>query len=146
MRLVLDANVFVSGLISRRGTPAKLLAYWREERFDVVVSPAILQELEQVLHYPRLQERYHLPEEDIQRFLRLLRKQAIEVEPSEKLSVIIRDPTDDRYLECALAGEATVVVSGDQHLLNLEEYRGIQILSPAGFLAFLDLGSANDQA
>ncbi|MCG2769152.1 MAG: putative toxin-antitoxin system toxin component, PIN family [Chloroflexota bacterium] len=137
MRIVLDANVFVSGFISERGSPAKILAYWKEEKFDVVVSLAILQELERVLHYPRLQERYSLPENDIQRFLRLLRRQAIEVEPSEKLSVITRDPTDDRYLECALAGEATVIVSGDRHLLDLGEYRGVQILSPAGFIAFL---------
>jgi len=137
MRIVLDANVFVSGFISERGAPAKILAYWKEEKLDVVVSPAILQELERVLHYPRLQERYCLPEEDIQRFLRLLRRQAVEVEPSEKLFVITRDPTDDRYSECALAGEATVIVSGDRHLLDIGEYRGIQILSPAGFLAFL---------
>jgi len=142
MRLVFDANVFVSALISRKGAPAKLLEYWQEERFDVVISPAILQELQRVLHYPKLRQRYHLPEEGIQRFLRLLRRQAIGVEPSEELTVIQHDPTDNRYLECAIAGEADIIVSGDHHLAELGEYQGIQILSPAGSLALLKLEGA----
>ena len=139
MRIVLDANVFVSGLISAKGSPAKVLAYWREEKFDVVVSPPILQELDRVLHYPRLQHRYHLPEDKTQGLLRRLRRQAIEVEPSEEIALIEFDPTDNRYLECALAGRAQFIVSGDQHLLELGEFQEIQILTPAGFLAFLEL-------
>ncbi len=139
MRVVLDANVFVSALISVKGAPAKLVTCWQDEKFDVVVSPAILQELNRVLHYPRLHERYHLPEEDVQRFSRLLGRQAIEVVPSEELAVIERDPTDNRYLECAVAGNASLIVTGDQHLLGLGEHEGIQILTPAGFLALLRL-------
>jgi len=139
MRVVVDANVFISALISPKGAPAKIVSYWREEKFDVVVSRAILQELGRVLHYPRLQERYHLPEEHIQRFLRLLGRQAIGVAPPETLAVIQRDPTDNRYLECAIAGNASVIVTGDQHLLGLGEYEGVQILTPAGFLALLRL-------
>jgi hypothetical protein len=142
MRLVLDANVFVSALISRKGAPAKLLEYWQEERFDVVISPAILQEVQRVLHYPKLQQRYHLPEEGIQRLLRLFRRQAIGVEPSEELTVIQHDPTDNRYLECAIAGEADIVVSGDHHLVESGEYQGVQLLTPAGSLAFLKLEGA----
>ena len=142
MRLVLDANVFVSALISRKGAPAKLLEYWQEERFDVVISPAILQEVQRVLHYPKLQQRYQLPEEGIQRLLRLLRRQAIGVEPSEELTVIQHDPTDNRYLECAIAGEADIIVSGDHHLVELGEYQGIQLLTPAGSLALLKLEGA----
>ena len=139
MRVVLDANVFVSGLISAKGSPAQVLARWREEKFDVVVSPPILQELDRVLHYPRLQHRYDLPEEKIQGFLRRLRRLAFEVEPSEEVALIESDPADDRYLECALAGRVQFIVSGDQHLLELGEFQEIQILTPAGFLAFLEL-------
>jgi len=139
MRIVFDANVLVSALISRKGAPARLLEYWQEERFEVVISPAILRELQRVLHYPRLQQRYHLPEEGIQRLLRLLRRQAVLVEPSEELTVIHHDPTDNRYLVCAIAGEADIIVSGDHHLVELGEYQGIQILTPAGFLSLLRL-------
>jgi putative PIN family toxin of toxin-antitoxin system len=139
MRAVLDANVVVSALISAKGAPAQIIAHWQAERFDVVVSPAILQELDRVLHYPKLQQRYHLREDHVQRFLRLLARQAIQVVPSQELTVIERDPADNRYLECALAGDAALIVTADQHLLDLAVYEGIQILTPAGFLALLGL-------
>lgn len=139
MRVVLDANVIVSALISTKGAPAQIVAHWQAEGFEVVVSPAIVQELDRVLHYPKLQQRYHLREGHVQRFLRLLAGQAIQVVPSQELTVIERDPTDNRYLECALAGDAAIIVTGDQHLLDLGAYEGIQILTPAGFLALLRL-------
>jgi len=141
MRVVLDANVFVSALISAKGAPARIIECWQAEKFELVVSTAIVQELDRVPHYPKLQQRYHLPEELLQRFLRLLMRQAIEVVPPQQLIVIERDPTDNRYLECALQGDASVIVTGDRHLLDLGEYRGIQILTPAGFLALLKLDS-----
>ena len=139
MRIVLDANVFVSALISAKGAPARILTYWQEEGFEVVVSPVILEELDRVLHYPKLQQRYHLAGKEIQRFLHLLRRQAIEVVPSGRTTVIERDPADNRYLECAVAGGASVIVSGDRHLLGLGEYQGVQVLSPSGFLSLLNL-------
>jgi putative PIN family toxin of toxin-antitoxin system len=139
MRVVLDANVFVSALISSQGAPARVVARWRDEAFDIVVSPAILSELETVLHYPRLQQRYNLPDQDIRRFIQLLRKFAVEVSPVEELDVVKQDAADNRYLECALAGGASVIVTGDRHLLDLGQYETIHILSPAGFLAFLEL-------
>ena len=132
--------MFVSGLISSQGAPAEILARWRDEAFDVVVSPAILNELERVLQYPRLRQRYNLQDGDIQRFIQLLGEFAVEVVPAEELEVVKADAADNRYLECALAGGATVIVSGDRHLLDLGQYGAIQILSPAGFLAFLEVG------
>ena len=62
MRVVLEANVLVSALISRSGAPARILDRWERDEFEIAISPAILQELDRVLHYPRLQERFHLPE------------------------------------------------------------------------------------
>jgi putative PIN family toxin of toxin-antitoxin system len=139
MQVVLDANVLVNAVISSRGAPAQILRLWEEERFDVLVSRPILEELERVLHYPRIQQKYDLLEEDVATFLRFMRSGAIIVEPNDKITVIERDPTDNRYLECAVAGGASYIVSGDQHLLELGEFRGIVILPPAGFLAALNL-------
>jgi len=139
MRVVLDANVLVSALISAKGIPARLLVYWQEDKFDLVLSAATLQELERVLYYPRLREQYPLPEEEIQQFLHLLRTLAIEVTPSEEIAAVERDPTDNRYIECALDGVAQYIVSGDGHLLDLREYRGIRILTPIEFVTVLQL-------
>jgi uncharacterized protein len=139
MRVVLDANVFISALLSPAGTPAQILSCWEAQRFELIISTVILDELDRVLHYPKLQASYHLPEDGIQLFLRLLRAQATLISPVGMLSVIEQDPTDNRYLECAIDGDAQIIVSGDRHLLQLKEYQGIQILAPAGFIALLKL-------
>lgn len=142
MRVVLDANVLISAIISSRGSPAQILSYWQEGELDLVVSLPILEELDRVIHHPKLQARYDLREELVQEFLVLLGRRAAMVEPEERLAVIERDPTDNRYLECALAGEAQYLFSGDSHLLNLEQYEGIRILTPTEFLALLKLGES----
>jgi len=135
MRVVLDANVLVSAIISARGHPAQIIARWQAGDVEVLVSRAILDELERVLQYSRLQR--YLPSGLAQRFVRQFEKRAIWVDPQEQLAVIAHDPADNRYLECALSGGARYLVSGDEHLLALREYRGIPILSPAEFLIIL---------
>jgi hypothetical protein len=137
MRVVLDANVFISAVIPDQGSPAEILRRWEGREFDLVISPSILEEVRRVIHYPKIQERYRLPEDAVQNLLALLRNQTILVEPQVALENLDRDPDDDRYLECAVAGSADYIVSGDAHLLNLESYEGIEILSPTAFLALL---------
>lgn len=139
MRVVLDANVFISAVISSQGNPAEILRLWEQGRFDLAVSAPLLEELERVVHYPRIQKRYNLSEGYVQRFLRLISHMAIIVEPSVELDVVEKDPSDNRYLECALAAGAAYIVTGDAHLLELREYQGIVILDPVGFLAALAL-------
>jgi len=58
IRAVPDANVFVSALLSPRGYPAKILSAWRAERFHLVISPAVLEELDRVLRYPKIVTRH----------------------------------------------------------------------------------------
>ncbi|MBL7063728.1 MAG: putative toxin-antitoxin system toxin component, PIN family [Anaerolineae bacterium] len=139
MRVVLDANVLISAVISPRGNPAQILRLWEWEEFELVVSLPTLEELERVIHYPRIQERYNLSEEDIEQFLQLIGASATVVEPSVELTVIEKDRSDNRYLECALAAGASYIVTGDDHLLSLKEYRGVVILNPAGFLTLLGI-------
>ncbi|MEJ2262067.1 MAG: putative toxin-antitoxin system toxin component, PIN family [Anaerolineales bacterium] len=139
MRVILDVDVLVSAAISARGSPGKILDFWEQEQFDLVVSPPILEELERVIHYPRIQQKYELSEEYVEKFLALIGNEAIVVNPSNKLNVIEKDPSDNRYLECAKEGNASYIVTGDKHLLDLEEYNGIVILTPTGFLAILRL-------
>jgi uncharacterized protein len=139
MHVVLDANVLVSALISRLGVPGKILVAWEEDRFDLVVSPATLDELGRVLHYPKIQEKYNLPADKLEQFLRQIIGQAVVVNPTKELAVVKSDPSDNRYLECAVAGEAAYIVTGDRHLLDLGEFEGTIILPPAGLLVVLEL-------
>lgn len=140
MRVVLDANVLVCAVISSRGSPGKILDLWKKDRFELVFSPPILEELERIIHYPRIQQRYKLPDEYIEQFLSLIGNQGISVNPSVEIYVIERDPSGNRYLECALEGEASYLVTGDHHLLELKEYQGVVNLPPAGFLVILEMG------
>lgn len=139
MRVVLDVNVLVSAVISAKGSPARIMELWEEERFEVVISLEIIGELGKVIRYPKIQEKYHLPEQYVEQFLGLINNQAIVVKPVRKITQIKSDPTDNSYLECAIAGGAAYIISGDQHLLRLVEYQGIPILSPAEFLTVLRL-------
>ncbi|MCE5259595.1 MAG: putative toxin-antitoxin system toxin component, PIN family [Chloroflexi bacterium] len=141
MRAVLDANVLVSALLSPHGSPAGLLSRWEAGQFELLYSADTLQELQRVLHYSRLRARYPLPEEEVRRFLWLFPRFATQVTPKETITFIASDPDDNRYLECAIAGGAEVIVSGDKHLLTLGDFRGIRILTSAEFTALLLLDS-----
>ncbi len=133
-KVVLDTNVYVSGTILSRGSPFEILESWRRGQFTLVVSEAILREIERVLRYPHIQERYHLAEETIQRLLISLRTDAHVVSGLYEVSAVLADITDNPFLACALEGHAQYVVTGDAHLLNLKQYHGVRILTPREFL------------
>lgn len=103
-----------------------------------VLSPAILQGILEVLYRPLLRERFpqmaSLPE--LHEVLRILDMAEV-VEPTVRLRVC-RDPNDDKFLECAVAGEAEYIISEDQDLLTLKEFQGVKVLSVAEFIGFLE--------
>jgi uncharacterized protein len=137
MRVVLDANVLISALISGQGSPARIISLWKQEKFELVISPAVLEEIHRVLHYPRIQQKYHISEEMIEKFLDLLSKTSLIVDPEEQIMVVEKDPSDNRYLECATAAGADFLVTGDDHLLDLKIYQDTVILNAASFIAFI---------
>lgn len=137
MRVVLDANVLVSAILSPRGAPAKILQAWQAEEFDVVISGAILEEIGRVLRYPKIARRHRWSEEQLRTFLDDLAHIAIPTPGELTLAAIPNDPPDNRYLECAVEGEADYIVSGDDDLLKLGTYEGIEILTPRAFLDIL---------
>lgn len=139
MRVVLDANVFVSALISTTGAPKQIIALWQAEVFDLVISEPILAEIGRVMRYPKIRERHNLSEKALQQLLELLRKESRVVAAGKRLSVS-PDETDNRYIECAISGGAEYLVTGDKkHLLPLGEHQGVRILTPAAFVALVKL-------
>ena len=75
-----------------------------------------------------------LPDFDLGAWMRFIFEHAIFLNPSISLSVIREDPSDNRFLECAISGEADAIVSGDQHLKSIRHFEGVDILSPSEFL------------
>ena len=139
IRAVLDANVFVSAIISPVGIPAQVLKASRDEQFHLVLSQEILREVGRVLRYPKIAKRHRWSERRLQVFVEDLSHLAILTPGVERLSVIKDDLSDNRYLECAVEGEADYIVSGDEHLLSLGNFQGIEILKPRAFLEVLAL-------
>ncbi len=115
MRAILDPNVIISALLSRDGTPAKVLRAWLEGRFDLIVSPLLLKELERALAYPKLAER--IKAEQTTALIDWLGREAILVDdPAEPPTSRSEDPGDD-YLLALAEAERAALVSGDRHLL-----------------------------
>lgn len=132
LRVVLDTNVYFSAFTHPQGPPFRI---WRKavnRSFTLLVSPAILREIAGVLR-----EVVHWRETDIVAHLKLVAKVAEIISPTINLRVIADDPTDDRILECAVAGMADLVVSGDRHLRKLKSYKSIGIVQPSDFLRTL---------
>lgn len=138
MRVVLDTNVIVSGLISAGGPPGQILAAWEQGAFQLVVSLELLAEYRRALGYNRVRERHQKSDEQLDEHIRDYVKFGILVSPEEELTLIADDPDDNRILECASAGSTTHIVTGDPHLLDIGAYRDIPILTPRAFLDLLD--------
>lgn len=133
MRAVLDPNVLVSAVLSRSGTPAALLLAWLDGGYELVVSPALLSELERVLGYPKIAKR--VSPEEARELLDVLRLQAdLRQDPESGPSVRSLDPDDDYLITLAEAATA-VIVSGDSDLLGLADQ--IPVYNPAAFQALL---------
>lgn len=137
MKVVLDTNIIVSAILSPAGIRSQVIGAWHNQQFELVVSEPILAEYQQALNYREVASRHNLDPTQVTEIIADLRQFATVVEPTEKLNIILEDPDDDKFLECAVAGGADYIISADPHLLNLEEYRGMQILSPSEFLALL---------
>jgi hypothetical protein len=137
VRAVLDANVYVSALIQPGGTPGRIIErFLRDEAFEVVVSPAIVNEVLRVLTYPKVGKLIRAsaaPElwfEDIVVLADMIVGEL-------HVSGVCDDPDDDKYIAAAIEGRATYVVTGDQRFLELREHEGVQIVKPRAFLDLL---------
>jgi uncharacterized protein len=137
VHIVLDSNIVVSSYIVPLGAPARIVTAWHADRFVVIVSEPLLSEYERSLNYPRVRRRHGLTPEQVAREIVQIRELALMVVPQSVPRVVADDPDDDQIVAAAVAGQATYIVSGDRHLLDLSEYQGIRILSPAVFLPVL---------
>lgn len=131
MRVVLDTNTLVSALLFT-GISSELVSLWQDGIITLLLSRDILDEYLRVLSYPK----FKLSEEEIKKLLQEeILPYAEVVKPKRRLRVVQRDPSDNKFLECAIAGKTRVIISGDKNLLSLGRYRRIRIQTPAQFLA-----------
>jgi uncharacterized protein len=138
LRAVLDSSVLVSGFLTEGGTTAALLSRYRQGAFASCSSPWIIEETERALLRPRNINRYRYRPEDVRQFLDGLAGSAQIFPISPEVPAVTRDPSDDQVIACAVAAQADYLVTGDDDMLVLTEYRGIRIVTPRQFLDLLD--------
>jgi len=130
-RVVLDTNVFISGLLFG-GKPGRILSQAREGNLRLLLSAEILEEYIKVLSYPK----FDLRAADIKR---IIREELIPFSEPIRIHTVVRfireDPSDDKFLALAVDGQAEAVISGDRHLLSAGMFRDIPILPVEAFLA-----------
>ncbi len=135
MRVVLDTNVLVSSFFG--GKPKQIIDLWRTGRLTLCLSQPIVDEYLEVLRRLGLEDAVLIKE-----FIGVLGStpHCIYTAKTPRIQVVEEDPDDDKFIECAMALQATAVVSGDRALLRLERYMDIDILPPAEFLERMKQG------
>ncbi len=135
--VVLDTSVWISGVFFRRSIPARVLRAWLNHRFEIVVNSETMAELERKLREkvaefgadPALAEEWVAY---VKTFARVVSVTGV-------TDGICRDSDDDKFLDAALNGRATYIVSSDHDLQVLGEYQGVKVLSPREFAELLGI-------
>jgi putative PIN family toxin of toxin-antitoxin system len=128
LKVTVDTNIFVSGLISDRGAAAKLIDQWNNKAFELVLSQEVLDEYWKVLY----EMKHKLNWEVAKRFLDVLKSDCIWVKPSIKLT-ICRDSSDNKFLECAVEANADCIVT--QNVKHFpKEHNGVEVVKISKFL------------
>lgn len=130
--VVADTNVFISALMFG-GLPGSFLDLAFMRSFLLVTSPALLEELDE-----KLRLKFEVSQDDADLIRGRLEAVAFVVKPDMILDVVAEDPDDNRVLECAVAGKADYIVSGDRHLQKLGSYRGVPILTVRQFMEAIE--------
>ena len=134
MCAVVDVNVLISAILSPTGTPARLLLAWQSGAFELVISPALLDELRRALAYPKL--RRLIAAAEAEAFVAWITEAAtLAGDPGGPPPVDSPDP-GDAYLLALAAASGAVLVSGDHHLVSLAD--AIPVRTPSSFLSMLD--------
>ena len=132
MRVVLDTNVLLSGLIVPDSGPGRIIRAWREARLDLVLAEMMLDEIRRILDYPKIRKRLRWGHDEIERFILLLRFKCLVIEPPVMTFDHLRDPEDAMVLATLIHSEAEALITGDNDLLALAARD--PIISPAEFV------------
>ena len=129
MKIVIDTNVFISGIFFS-GPPFQILEAWRDDKVQVIISPQIMDEYRRVAEIISKER----PIIELTKIIDFLIHKAELIEAPDLPESVCEDSDDDKFLACALASGCKLIVSGDKHLLNVTGYREIEVLKPKAFL------------
>lgn len=137
IKVILDANIYVSFFLTGGETIASVFALWKRGEFEVFTSIDIVAEVYRIFRYPKIQKR--ITSVDQKALTRMVEDLVERVYPQERTHVL-RDPDDEKYLEAASACDADYLVTGDRDLLSLKNFGTTRIVSPKEFVEILQKG------
>jgi putative PIN family toxin of toxin-antitoxin system len=137
IRVVVDANVFVSAIIKPDSVPGTIINLIGQGLVRLVISQEIIAEIRQVLLYPKIKQLHRLTPKLIDQALAEISEAAMVTSGAIQINGVKDDPKDNKYLECAIEGQVDFIISGDHHLIDLKEFEGIKIVEPATFLKLM---------
>lgn len=132
MLVVLDTNVFISAIMG--GRLGIIIDEWKAGKFKLIVTDSIAREYLEVINRPK----FNIPMDEIIAATDYLLQIAEFVTPEEEILVIVADPTDNKFIEAAVAGRVDYIVSGDGHLLELGSFREIPIITARNFIDLIE--------
>jgi putative PIN family toxin of toxin-antitoxin system len=144
IRVVIDTNVFISAAFLPQSKPGKIIDYIREGKVLWVTSQEILEEITRVLLSPRVRKRHGLTFNQVTKVLEGL-IQGAEITPGVIQAEASRDPEDNKFLACAVEGQANYIMSGDNDLTDLKNYQNVPIITPTIFLEIIDRAQHKDK-
>jgi uncharacterized protein len=136
MKIVLDVNVWISGLLWR-GAPGQIFSLAEEQKIVILISEPILTDIEEVLNRPKLLPKVQALGKTVPDLLRVVGRLARSCSYDAVIVPQLRDPDDAVILGTASSATANIIVTGDQDLLILSEFEGIPILTPVDFLSYM---------
>ncbi|GAF69915.1 unnamed protein product [marine sediment metagenome] len=132
LKVVLDTNIFISGILTSEGNPSIIIKAWKRTRkFQLFISEEIIGEVLKVM------VRLNVGADIVLDWDKMIRKNASLVISDKKIKAIQKDISDNKFLECAVTAGADYIVSGDRHLKELGEFKQIKIINARQFLDIL---------
>ncbi len=131
MKVLIDTNIFASSFFNPNGNPKRVIDLWKNRKITLCITEEILEEYVEVLARLGFSN-----EPELEELLRLFKKKnnIIYIASTPKFNLIKDDPSDNKFIECAVTAQAKYIISGDKHLLNLEMFRNTRIISSLDFL------------
>ncbi len=137
MRVVLDTNILISGLLWA-GTPGQVLNAVNTRKIQPIASETTLDELRDVLSRPKFAKKLDAKQVTAAQLTQSYAEKADIIDPEPLPEPVASDPDDDMFIACAVTGKADVIVSGDPHLLDVGTYKNIPIITAAEFMQRLE--------
>lgn len=133
LRVVIDTNVFISSFFG--GIPRDIINLWKIGQITICLSQEIIEEYIEVLNRLGLKDK-----NEIKNLTKLFAEgyHSIFTAKTPNIEIVKDDPDDTKFIECAVALDSKIIISGDKHLKNIKKYIDIEIMSPKAFLSFMD--------